>query len=72
MVDVTFEKVLELAEYLTPSEQTRLTVHLLKSAQKRKLSVNEKMSLLRAAQIDVEVIQEPSVQREDWYSEDGR
>ena len=59
MVDVTFEKVVELADRLTPSEQTLLTSHLLKAAQRRQLSVDEKMSLLRAAQIDVDVIQEP-------------
>jgi len=63
MVDVSFEKVLELADRLTPTEQTRLTAHLLKATHQRKL---------RAAQIDVEVIQEPSVYREDWYGEDGR
>ncbi len=72
MVDVSFEKVLELADRLTPTEQTRLTAHLLKATHQRKLRADEKMSLLRAAQIDVEVIQEPSVYREDWYGEDGR
>lgn len=51
---------------------TQLTTHLLESAQKRQLSVDEKMRLLRSVQISAEVNEEPSVRREDWYGDDGR
>lgn len=61
-----------LVDGLSPQQQTELTAHLLRTAQKRQLSAQEKMTLLRAAQIDVEVIQEPSIRREDWYDDDGR
>ncbi|NJL55706.1 hypothetical protein HC928_11245 [bacterium] len=72
MADLTFEKIVELVDRLTPQEQAQLTAHLLETARKRQLSVQEKMKLLRAAQIDVAVVEEPSVRREDWYGEDGR
>lgn len=72
MVDLTFERIVELVDRLTPQEQTQLTTHLLQTARKRQLSVHEKMNLLRAAQIDVAVIEEPSIRREDWYGDDGR
>jgi hypothetical protein len=72
MADITLEQIVELVDRLTPQEQTQLTTHLLESARKRQLSIQEKMSLLRAAQIEVEVITEPSIRREDWYDEDGR
>lgn len=72
MTDIPFEKIVELVDHLTPQEQTELTTHLLAAARNRQLSVQEKMKLLRAAQIDVDVIEEPSIRREDWYSADGR
>lgn len=72
MADLTFEKIVELVDRLTPQEQTQLTAYLLETARKRQLSVQEKMNLLRATQIDVDVVEEPSVRREDWYGEDGR
>ncbi len=71
-MDVTLEQVVELADRLSPLEQTQLTAHLLEAARKRQLSVQEKMRLLHAAQFEVRVIEEPSVRREDWYNDDGR
>jgi hypothetical protein len=71
-MEVTLEQVVELADRLSPLEQTQLTAHLLEVARKRQLSAQEKMSLLRAAQIDVVMLEEPSVRREDWYSDDRR
>jgi hypothetical protein len=72
MADITFEKIVELVDHLTPQEQTELTTYLLEVARKRQLSAQEKMRLLRAAQIDINVIEEPSIRREDWYNADGR
>ena len=72
MTDITFEELVKLVDRLPPQQQTQLTAHLLDLARKRQLSVQEKMNLLRTAQIDIEVIEEPSVRRADWYSDDGR
>lgn len=72
MMNISFDEIVELVDQLTPQEQAQLTSHLLARARKRYLSLDEKMTLLRAAQIDVEVNQEPSVRREDWYGDDGR
>jgi hypothetical protein len=72
MADMTFEKIVELVDQLSPHEQTALTTHLLELARQRELSAQEKMKLLRAAQIDVKVNIEPSVRRQDWYDDDGR
>jgi hypothetical protein len=72
MTDKTFDEIVELVDRLAPQEQTELITHLLRTARQRQLSVQEKMMMLRAAQIDVEVLEEPSIRREDWYDEDGR
>lgn len=72
MGTVSFEEIMNLVDRLSPTEQTQLTTHLLESAQKRQLSVDEKMRLLRSVQISAEVNEEPSVRREDWYGDDGR
>ena len=72
MNTTTLEEIIALVDTLTPIEQTQLTAHLIEVARSRQLSVSEKMTLLRAAQIDVEVIHEPSIRREDWYGDDGR
>jgi hypothetical protein len=72
MADITFDRVLALVDQLTPQEQTRLTSHLLNLARSRQLSAEEKMSLLRAVQVNAQVVEEPSVRRIDWYDDDGR
>jgi len=65
MAELSLEAVVELADRLTPLEQTQLIEHLLRSARGRELSVAERMALLRAAQVDVKVLVEPSICRED-------
>ncbi len=72
MTDITLEQVIELADQLSPVDQTRLTAHLLTAARQRQLTAQEKIALLRSIQIDVEVLEAPSVRREDWYGDDGR
>jgi hypothetical protein len=72
MADMTFEEIVVMVDRLTPLEQTQLTTHLLELTRRRQLSADEKMSLLRAAQIDVKVMETPSIRREDWYGDDGR
>lgn len=72
MTSVTYEQVVELVDQLPPHEQTQLVSHLLEMARARPLTSDEKMRLLRAVQIDVKVLCEPSIRREDWYNDDGR
>jgi hypothetical protein len=72
MADITFGEIVALIDHLTPQQQVDLTAYLLQRARERQLSVSEKMKLLRAAQIDVAVNQEPALRREDWYGDDGR
>jgi hypothetical protein len=72
MENVSYEQVVALVDRLSPVEQTRLTTYLLEAAQKRQLSAEEKMRLLRSIQFDVEVNETPSVRRVDWYDDDGR
>ena len=64
-----FDQVLHAAEQLSPQEQTTLLRHLLEHTRQQTLSVTERMALLRAAQSDLPVNQEPSLRREDWYGE---
>jgi hypothetical protein len=72
MAGMTFDELVELVDQLSGDEQTALLKHLLERTSHRDLSVSEKLKLLRAAQIPVQVNQEPSVRRADWYGEDGR
>lgn len=68
----TYEKIVELVDQLSPQEQNDLLTHLLELARQRELTAQEKIKLLRAAQINAEVNQEPSPHRADWYGDDGR
>ncbi|MDX2078426.1 MAG: hypothetical protein SFZ02_18480 [bacterium] len=72
MSDITLDQIIEWADTLSPQDQTQLMAHLLDVAKKRHLTSTEKMTLLKAVQIDIDVIEEPSIRREDWYGEDGR
>lgn len=71
-MDITLDQIIEWADALSPQDQTQLTAHLLDIATKRHLTVSEKITLLRSVQIDVAVVEEPSIRREDWYGDDGR
>lgn len=72
MAEKTFAEIVRLVDQLPEAEQVALTAYLLQRARGRPLTVAEKMTLLRAAQVDVEVHIEPSPRREDWYGDDGR
>jgi hypothetical protein len=65
-----FDKAVKIVEHLSPDEETALIDYLLERARQRQLSVQEKMTLLRAVQTDTPINEEPSIRREDWY--DGR
>lgn len=72
MANITFDELVDLVDQLSSDDQIALMEHLQERTKQRLLSVDEKMRLLRTAQIDVEVNQEPSVRRQDWYDDDGR
>jgi hypothetical protein len=73
MATVSFEEVVELVDRLSEEQQNELIKHLMmRQAQQRPLTVEEKIKLLDAAKIHIPINEEPSVRREDWYSDDGR
>jgi len=72
MTNMTFDKIVELVDQLTPQEQTQLTTHLLELVRQRQLTVEERKALLHANVLSVSVANTPSPRREDWYDNDGR
>lgn len=71
-LEIAYKKLVELVDQLPEEQQQDLLSHLLKQAQKRQLMPEEKLALYHANIISVPVNEEPSIQREDWYGEDGR
>jgi hypothetical protein len=71
-LNVPFETVVELVDQLPIEQQHLLLQRIQGRIHRQSLSVEEKIQLLRAAQINADVNQEPSPRREDWYDDDGR
>jgi hypothetical protein len=71
-LNVPFETLVELVEQLPIQQQQDLLRRIQQRTQHNRQAIEEKMALLRAAQVDVAVNQEPSPRREDWYDDDGR
>lgn len=69
---IPYEILVELEEQLPPQQQQDLLHRLQERTQRDQRTAAEKIALLRAAQVDVAVNQEPSVRREEWYDDDGR
>lgn len=72
MSTMSFDQILHAVQKLTPQEQDALIHHLQEHTRRQRLSADEKMALLRSAQLHVRVNQEPSVRRVDWYDDNGR
>ncbi len=72
MNSVTYSEVVSLAEQLSPLEQIELAAHLRHIASQRKLSKEEKLTLLKTKINHRAFKEEPSIRREDWYDDDGR
>ncbi|MCC6455377.1 MAG: hypothetical protein IT328_10570 [Caldilineaceae bacterium] len=70
-LNIPFETLVALVEQL-PAEQQQLLLQRIQSRFQNGQTVDEKMKLLRAVQVDVTVNEEPSLRREDWYDDDGR
>jgi hypothetical protein len=69
---ITYETLVEMVEQLPREQQLDLMRRLQARAFLQPLTSEEKLKLLRTAQVDVTVNQEPSPRREDWYGDDGR
>ena len=72
MSAMSFDQILHAAEDLSAAERQALIQHLQKQVEQPGLSAGDKLALLRAVQVHVQVNQEPSLRREDWYGDDGR
>ena len=70
-LDVPFETLVELVKQL-PFQQQQILLQEIQEQVPPELSVETKMQLLRATQIDFAVKQEPSLRREEWYGDEGR
>ena len=70
-LDVPFETLVELVKQL-PLHQRQVLLQQIQGQEPNDQSVETKISLLHAAQIDSVVSQEPSPRREEWYGDEGR
>ena len=72
-LNINYIQVIQLVEQLSEAEQNDLIQQiLLRRADSRPLTVEEKIRLFDAAKLHAEVNETPSVRREDWYDDDGR
>lgn len=72
-LNIDYQQVMHLVEQLSASEQDELISKiLLRRAQQRPLTIEEKLYLWDASKIHSEVNETPSARREDWYDDDGR
>lgn len=69
---MTIDEILRAVQELSPAERATLIHRLQEQTRQHPSSVDEKVALLRAAQLDVPVNREPSLRRADWYEDDGR
>lgn len=70
---IEYEQVVELVKQLSNEQQNDLIIRLLShQAKQRNLSVVERLRLLDLSVVNIEVVENPSVNRTDWYGDDGR
>jgi hypothetical protein len=65
---ISYDDLLELVKQLSKEQQLELLQYL----QHEILTREQKLKILQSAQIHVDVRQDPSDRREDWYDDDGR
>ncbi|HLY24896.1 MAG TPA: hypothetical protein VKQ72_01060 [Aggregatilineales bacterium] len=71
-LSIPFETLVSLVEQLPESEKKNLIERVKVHATASELSPEQKIALFESMAIDAEVIEVPSVRREDWYGDDGR
>ncbi|MBZ0307149.1 MAG: hypothetical protein K8I82_13850 [Anaerolineae bacterium] len=67
---ISYEMLVQLVEQLSEAQRQDLMRRL--GATVSQHLPEEKLALLRTVQFEVEVLEEPSDRREDWYDDDGR
>ncbi|MCZ7541727.1 MAG: hypothetical protein M5U29_17790 [Anaerolineae bacterium] len=69
---ISYETLVVLVEQLPEDQQRDLMRRLRERTEQQRLTADEKLRMLRAAQIHEVVKEEPSPRREDWYDDDER
>lgn len=72
-LNIEYDQLVTLIDQLSEEQRRKLLTRLiLQEAQQRPLTIEEKFQLLDAAKLHLQVNEEPSPRREDWYGDDGR
>ena len=71
-LSIPFETLVSLVEQLPDDQKQTLIKRVQAHADAAELSAEQKITRFEAIVIDAEVIEVPSVRREDWYDDDGR
>ncbi|GAB4432146.1 MAG: hypothetical protein KatS3mg051_0894 [Anaerolineae bacterium] len=69
---ISYETLVALIEQLSDEQRQDLMRRLREHTGPQRLNANDRLRMLRAAQINQAVKEEPSLRREDWYDDDGR
>lgn len=72
MAQINYDEVVKLVEQLSHTEQEALAAHLQRLARQRKLTSKEWETLFDSMKISVPLGENFSLNREDWYDDDGR
>ena len=71
-LNIPYETLLALIEQLPDQQQRDVVRRLQARIEPQALSAEDKIKLLRAAQLHAAVNEEPSPRRADWYDDDER
>jgi len=69
---ISYETLVALIEQLSDEQRQDLMRRLRERAGQQRLTADDRLQMLRAAQINQAVKEEPSPRRKDWYDDDGR
>ncbi len=72
MAQVDYQAVVQLVDQLSAEQKQALIAHLQKSAKERELNFEEWKALFDSLKISSPVGKDFSLNREDWYGDDGR
>jgi hypothetical protein len=71
-LSISYESLVDLVEQLPDKQRRDLLRRLSSDERQRELTTDERMTLLRRAQIDLPLREGFSLRREDWYGDEGR
>jgi hypothetical protein len=69
---ISYETLVALIEQLSDEQRQDLLRRLRERGGQQRLTADDRLRMLQAAQIDQVVKEEPPPRREDWYDDDGR